>query len=156
MSVTAQLVASSHTIALWLPDTPKEVWVCVIFVLCFLFNNFNVRRYGEIEYWLTVIKVTTVVGIIIAGILLPMNASPNQRLLGTDANGNPVLCSESVSPCVDPPGFNCTIQVNGVADSFKTGGRTRSKCILRTEAAADSLAFGTAVVKQFSRISASN
>lgn len=108
MSFPAQLVASSNIIALWLPDTPKEIWITVIALACFLFNNFNVRRYGEIEYWLTVIKVVTIVGIICAGLVLPMNASPNARLLGTDANGNPVVCSESVYPCVDSPGFNCS------------------------------------------------
>jgi hypothetical protein len=54
------------------------------------------------------------VGIIFAGFLLPMNASPNARLLGTDANGKPVVCSESVYPCVDSPGFNCSTPINRI------------------------------------------
>lgn len=114
MSFPAQIVASSNIISLWLPDTPKEIWVTLILLICFLFNNFNVRRYGEIEYWSTVIKVTTIVGIICAGFLLSMNASPNARLLGTDANGKPVVCSESVYPCVDSPGFNCSTPINRI------------------------------------------
>jgi amino acid permease len=111
MAFTAQLVASSTIISLWLPNTPKEVWILVISIACILFNNFRVRRYGEVEYWLTVVKVCTVVGIILAGIILPMNASPNQRLLGTDLAGNPVPCSQTASnyTCVAAPGFNCII-----------------------------------------------
>lgn len=111
MAFTAQLVASSTIISIWTPSTPKEVWILVISIACFLFNNFRVRRYGEIEYWLTVIKVCTVVGIILAGIILPMNASPNQRLLGTDLAGNPVPCNQTASnyTCIAAPGFNCTI-----------------------------------------------
>lgn len=109
MSVAAQLVAASNTINLWLPNVPKQVWICVIFVIIFVFNNFNVRRYGEIEYWFTVVKVITVMGIIVAGVILPMNASPNQRLLGTDIQGQPVLCSQTSSnyTCVGVPGFDC-------------------------------------------------
>jgi amino acid permease len=96
-------------INIWLPHIHPEVWVAVIFVIIFGFNNFNVRRYGEIEYWMTAVKVVTIVGIIFAGVILPMNASPNQRLLGTDAAGNPVPCNQTASICVAPPGFNCTI-----------------------------------------------
>jgi len=111
MAFTAQLVASSTIISLWLPNVPKEIWILIISVVCFLFNNFRVRRYGEIEYWLTVIKVCAVVGIIFAGILLPMNASPTQKLLGTDLAGNPVPCNQTALayPCVASPGFNCII-----------------------------------------------
>ena len=109
MAFTAQLVASSSIISLWLPNTPLEVWVLVVSAVCFLFNNFRVRRWGEIEYWLTVLKVCAIVGIIFAGVLLPMNASPNQSLLGTDLDGNPVPCNQTNYTCVAAPGFNCII-----------------------------------------------
>jgi amino acid permease len=111
MSVAAQLVAASNTLYLWLPYVPREIWILVIFVIIFVFNNFNVRRYGEIEYWLTVIKVITIMGIIVAGVLLPMNASPNQRLLGTNNAGNPVACNDPSNnyTCIAVPGFECTV-----------------------------------------------
>ena len=125
MAFTAQLVASSTIISLWQPNIPKEIWILVISIVCFLFNTFRVRRYGEIEYWLTVLKVCAVVGIIFAGILLPMNASPTQRLLGTDLAGNPVPCDQTalIYPCVASPGFNCIIRLMTLLNFPRLAGR---------------------------------
>jgi len=96
----------------WLPNHdkyPPEIWVTVFLVIPFLFNFLNVRRYGEIEYWLTVIKVITIVGIIVLGVLLPMNASPNVRLLGTGPDNALIECPPNNSTgCVGTPGFGCT------------------------------------------------
>jgi amino acid permease len=77
-----------------------------------------VRRYGEIEYWVTALKVVAIMGIIFAGVILPMNASPNQRLLGTDDDLNPVPCNQTASnyTCVAAPGFNCTIHFSQMTD----------------------------------------
>jgi yeast amino acid transporter len=98
--------------AFWLSkdEYPPEIWITVFLVIPFLFNNFNVRRYGEIEYWLTVIKVLTIVGIIVLGVLLPMNATPNQRLLGTNSNLSLIPCPDNSAPgqCLGAPGFGCT------------------------------------------------
>lgn len=97
---------------LWLPDQhkyPSEIWIVVFLIIPLLFNNFNVRRFGEIEYWLTVIKVVTIMGIIVLGVLLPMTASPNTRLLGTSSDGEtPIQCPTNSTICLDPPGFGCT------------------------------------------------
>ena len=95
---------------IWLSNAQvnSAVWITIFLIIPFLFNNFNVRRYGEIEYWLTVIKLVTIFGIIILGILLPMSASSQTPLLCTE-NNHPVQC---VNPAVDngvgPPGFGCT------------------------------------------------
>jgi amino acid permease len=80
-------------------------FITIFLLVPIVFNFFNVRRYGEIEFWLTTIKVTTIMLLIVLGFLLAMGASPTQ-LLGTDANYNPVPCSENViGQCVPPPGF---------------------------------------------------
>jgi len=108
----AQLTAASNLMAFWLPKDkyPPEIWITVFLIIPFLFNNFNVRRYGEIEYWLTVIKVLTIVGIIVLGVLLPMNAPANQKLLGTAPNLSLIPCLKNPAPgqCVGTPGFGCT------------------------------------------------
>ena len=109
----AQLVTIQNIFAVWLPDKskyPSEIWITVFLILPVLFNYLNVRRYGEIEYWLTVIKVATFVGIIILGILLPMHASPDAVLLGTSADYQPVVCTENAlngTACLEPQGFDC-------------------------------------------------
>src|SRR5579859_6887906 len=62
-----KLVACQNIMAFWLPKDHynPSIWITVFLIIPLLFNNFNVRRYGEIEFWLTVFKVATIVGIII-------------------------------------------------------------------------------------------
>lgn len=94
----------------WPTPVPEPAWIAIFLVIPLLFNLFNVRRYGEIEFWLTTIKVTLIVGLTFLGVLLPMGASTNGLLLGTDANHHPVDCSENmIGTCLPPPGFNCLI-----------------------------------------------
>jgi len=94
----------------WATPVPEPAWIAIFLVIPILFNLFNVRRYGEIEFWLTAIKITLIVGLIFLGLLLPMGASPEGQLLGTDANYHPVDCSETViGACLPSPGFNCLI-----------------------------------------------
>lgn len=70
---------------------------------------FNVRRYGEIEFWLTAFKVLTCVLLIAYGVLMAMGASTVTRLAGTDANNQLIPCNDpSLDNCVGPLGFNCT------------------------------------------------
>jgi amino acid permease len=75
-----------------------------------LFNMFNVRKYGEIEFWMTTIKVNAFYLIILFGILLPMDIAPGERLLGTDADHNLIPCNNPATDnCVSNPGFTCNI-----------------------------------------------
>jgi amino acid permease len=96
--------------AFWIPKTQVNpaVWISVFLLIPVLFNNFNVRRYGEFEYWLTVSKLVTISGLIILGILLPMGASAGVRLLGTDNNNQPIECPDPTGKdCLSLPGFQC-------------------------------------------------
>jgi amino acid permease len=71
-----------------------------------IFNLFNVRRYGEIEFWLTLQKIFTFVLIIIYGMLIALGASASAPLSGTDANNNVVSCNNpAIDRCVGPIGF---------------------------------------------------
>lgn len=128
-----QLVAAANIMAFWpaVSHISPAVWITVFFVPPLLFNNFNVRRYGEFEYCLTVIKIITIVGLIILGILLPMNASLATRLLGTVFNNSTtpdwqlIPCPTNASlniieetktngTCVGTPGFGCNPSIQTV------------------------------------------
>jgi hypothetical protein len=66
-----------------------------------------VRKYGEFEFWATLVKVTVIIIIIIVGSVFVAGGT-GSLLLGLDENYRPVPCSENVSfPCVEPPGFIC-------------------------------------------------
>ena len=84
----------------------SAIWISIFLCIPIVFNFFNVRRYGEIEFWLTTIKIGTIVGLIILGILLAMGCGPGPLLSGTDSHYRPVPCIENVNaigPCVSPP-----------------------------------------------------
>jgi hypothetical protein len=84
--------------------------ITIFLVIPILFNLCNVRRYGEIEYWLTTLKIALIVGLICLGLLLPMSATPRPQLTGTNADYVPVDCSENdpaIGECVLPHGFDC-------------------------------------------------
>jgi len=103
-------VAAASTMSFWLPTESPAIWISVYLLVPITFNLFNVRRYGEFEFWLTSVKVVTCVGLFILGVLLPMDASPQQPLLGTSNQNNTydvVPCSNSTLPCVAQPGFLC-------------------------------------------------
>ena len=91
-----------------------ETWKNAIAILFFLFippliNLLMVRIYGELEFWLTLIKIIAIVGLIIAGIVIAAGGVPSP-LLGTNSDFRPVPCSENnatIGPCLSPPGFEC-------------------------------------------------
>ena len=99
-------VAFANYMSYW-SDKPRALWISIFFVAPILFNALNVRRYGEIEYVLTAIKVTTIVGLIIAGLLIAMEVT-GTALLGTDDNLRPVACiNNTIGNCLTEPGFGC-------------------------------------------------
>jgi amino acid permease len=103
ISFALQLVVVQNIMATWVEDEKyRYVWIAVFFVLIVLFNVLNVRRFGEIEYWMTVIKIVTIVGIIILGFLLPMGVSTDTRQLATIGNDTapcPALPARSDRVC---------------------------------------------------------
>jgi len=111
MSFGAQLVGAQNFMSLWVPDPKyKPLWISIFFIVPFLFNLLNVRRYGEVEYWLVLVKVVGVFGIIILGLVLAMGATAKSRQLGLGPNGTMFSCSPNHGPdvlCLDTPGFTC-------------------------------------------------
>ena len=112
ISFALQLIAIQNVMSFWVSDDRyRYLWITIFFTVVVLFNLLNVRRYGEIEYWLTVAKLETIIGIIILGIILPMGASAGTRLLATGPNNNPISCPSNPAPdqCLGVPGFPCII-----------------------------------------------
>ena len=108
MDYPSKAVLAAEFMTFWKTPLPLPAWIAIFLAIPILFNLFNVRRYGEIEFWLTSLKVTLIVGLIFLGVLLPMGASTRGPLLGTDSQYHPVDCSENVrGACLLPPGFNC-------------------------------------------------
>ena len=124
MDFPNKLVASATYMTFWIPQSQinPAVWISAYMIAPIIFNMFNVRRYGEIEFWLTLQKVVTFVVLNAFGLHMAMGASTVEPLWGTDENYNLIPCNNSTAfPCVGPLGFNCIFCFSNKL--MKTGGK---------------------------------
>jgi len=82
MTLPAELSAAATLIDFWQPGVNNAVWVTVCLVVAVGINMFGVGVYGESEFIFCSIKVVTIVGLIILGIVLDLGGGPNHDRLG--------------------------------------------------------------------------
>ncbi|EIC86474.1 amino acid permease [Serratia sp. M24T3] len=63
----AELTAVGIYVQYWWPEIPTWVSALVFFVLINAINLTNVKVYGEMEFWLSLVKVVAIVGMIVFG-----------------------------------------------------------------------------------------
>lgn len=82
ISTAADLVALQLVFAYW--DTGFPGWgLCLIFwVFLIAANIITVRAYGELEYWLSLLKVVTITIFIILGIVVNCGGNKDHKYLG--------------------------------------------------------------------------
>ena len=73
----SELTAAAKYINYWWPHIPAWVTVLVFFVAITVINLANVKFYGESEFWLSIIKVTAIIAMIIFGLYLIFTADPS-------------------------------------------------------------------------------
>lgn len=66
----SELTAVGKYIHYWWPEIPTWISALVFFVLINLVNLSNVKIYGELEFWFSIIKVVAIVGMIAFGAYL--------------------------------------------------------------------------------------
>lgn len=67
MVCLADVTAFGIYMGLWFPDTPRWVWVLGIVLVIAAINLCSVRVFGELEFWLSLLKVVAIVAMIVAG-----------------------------------------------------------------------------------------
>lgn len=72
-----ELTAVAKYINYWWPHIPAWASVLTFFVIITLVNLGNVKFYGESEFWLSIIKVTAVIAMIVFGLFLLLTAGEN-------------------------------------------------------------------------------
>ena len=63
----AELTAVSIYLAYWFPDLPQWVGTLVCLVIITAINLITVSAYGEIEFWLALIKISAIIFMIVLG-----------------------------------------------------------------------------------------
>ena len=72
-----ELTAVAKYINYWWPHIPAWASVLFFFIIITLVNLCNVKFYGESEFWLSIIKVTAVISMILFGLYLLFTADAN-------------------------------------------------------------------------------
>ena len=68
--VGSEVVASSIYCKLWFPETSSWIWIGLFSLVILYVNSTNVGSLGTFEYWLSMIKVVTIVAFLILGTAL--------------------------------------------------------------------------------------
>lgn len=70
VGVAVELTGVAMIMEYWVKSIPSVVWsiICLVILVCI--NVFSVKGYGEVEYWISFVKVLTVIVFIIVGILV--------------------------------------------------------------------------------------
>lgn len=63
----ADVTAFGVYMGFWFPDVPRWVWVLAIVFVIGALNLCSVKVFGELEFWLSVLKVSAIVAMIAAG-----------------------------------------------------------------------------------------
>ncbi|MDD1975209.1 MULTISPECIES: amino acid permease [Pseudomonas] len=63
----ADVTAFGVYMSFWFPQTPRWIWVLGIVFFIGALNLCSVKVFGELEFWLSLLKVTAIVSMILAG-----------------------------------------------------------------------------------------
>ena len=70
ITVAAELVAAGIVMGYWLPGVPSWIWAALFLALLTTLNALSARAFGEGEFWLSAIKVVTVIVFLAAGLAM--------------------------------------------------------------------------------------
>lgn len=79
-----QLTAGALVIQYWIPREKVNpgVWITVILIVIILVNLIGVKFFGEIEFWLSTVKIVTVIGLIILTLIIALGGGPDHDRRG--------------------------------------------------------------------------
>jgi len=81
VSVASDLTAAQLVLQFWMTWNPWAVSV-VFWIFLVGVNALHVKGYGELEYWLSSLKIVAVVLFIIIGVLVNVGLNPEHRFIG--------------------------------------------------------------------------
>jgi len=70
VTIAVELAAAAIIMHYWFPATPGWIWSASFLAIIVLLNYFSVKGFGEAEYWFSLLKVITIIGFIIIGLMM--------------------------------------------------------------------------------------
>ncbi|KAK6219059.1 Sphingolipid C9-methyltransferase 1 [Pestalotiopsis sp. IQ-011] len=77
ITMGAEATAAALVIEYWGSPVNSAVWIAIVLAVCLLLNMTAVSVFGEAEFWFASIKILTIIGLIILGIILFFGGGPN-------------------------------------------------------------------------------
>lgn len=74
VGVAVELTGVAMIMEFWVKSIPSVVWSIICLVILVMINVFSVKGYGEVEYWMSLVKIITVIIFIIVGICVDTGA----------------------------------------------------------------------------------
>ncbi|KAF8431958.1 amino acid permease [Boletus edulis BED1] len=82
LTLPAELSAAAAVISYWDKSTSPAVWITMCLIVAIGINALGVGAYGEAEFWFSSIKVITITGMIILGIIVDLGGGPKHDRIG--------------------------------------------------------------------------
>ena len=70
VAAIAEIIAITGYISFWFPDLPNWISAVGLILLLLTLNLLTVKAFGELEFWMAIIKVVAIVGLIVLGLYL--------------------------------------------------------------------------------------
>ncbi|GAA5825401.1 hypothetical protein JCM11251_006968 [Rhodosporidiobolus azoricus] len=76
------VVAGTLVVTFWTNAVPVAAWLTIFIVAIILINLCGIRLFGEIEFWMSFLKVVTLSGLIILGLVIDLGGAPTGDRIG--------------------------------------------------------------------------
>jgi len=70
VTIAVELSAGAILMKYWFPEVPGVVCSGILLIIIFSINIWSVKAYGEAEYWFASIKISTIIILIVIGLLM--------------------------------------------------------------------------------------
>ncbi|KFZ08031.1 hypothetical protein V502_09591 [Pseudogymnoascus sp. VKM F-4520 (FW-2644)] len=98
MLVAAEASAAAIVLDYWNAPVNVAVWITMVLFIILLLNVIAVSFFGEAEFWFASIKLITILGLIILGVVLFFGGGPSHDRLGFRYWKNPGAFKQYMSP----------------------------------------------------------
>lgn len=82
LTLCAEISAASVVIQFWNDQINVAAWISIIIVVVLCLNIFAVSIYGEAEFIFASIKLITIIGLLLLGLIIDLGGAPGQGRLG--------------------------------------------------------------------------
>jgi L-asparagine transporter-like permease len=80
IAIGAEVTAVAIYFAFWFPSVPQWIWVVGVSIALIVINTLQVARFGEFEYWFTLVKVVAILAFIVVGTALVFGFGTRQAI----------------------------------------------------------------------------